>query len=208
MGKVKCRYCEEFLLKKDAIILEKENSKGTKIKIFLHKECERDYKELMEYKANEIKWFNELYIYIQEDLLDYNKNQKLPKLLVTRLQDLRNGTIMQKGIGRICKSKEGYPYNIILDTFLSNSESIRWAFTNKDFKSEKNKINYMMAIIDSNINDTYIKFKTNIKISDTKKRDNIIEEEKLINENVSSNQQHIETNKNKGISRFLSEDEL
>ena len=66
--------------------------------------------------------------------------QDLPKFLITRLQDLRNGTIIQRGIGRVCKSKDGYPYDVILNTFLSNSDSIRWAFKNKNFTNERNKI--------------------------------------------------------------------
>ena len=196
------------MLKKDALIIEKENSKGNKVKVFLHKQCEEDYNELMKYKDNEIKWFNELYKYIKEDLLNYDEEQDLPKWLITNLQDLRNGTIMQKGIGRVCKSKDGYPYDVILDTFLSNSDSIRWAFLNKNFKNERNKINYMMAIINSNINDTYNRFKTDLKTSNIKERDNIIEEEESINNNILKTEQHTNLNKNKGISRFLNEDEL
>ncbi|NFF75927.1 hypothetical protein FCV38_02740 [Clostridium sporogenes] len=207
----KCKYCEEVIKKEDLIIKIDINSKGKEKKIKIHKQCEKQYDDLMEFKSNELKWFDELYNHIKI-ILGYTDEQLLPNYLITRLQDLRNGTVMQKGIGRIVKSKEGYRYEVILDTFLSQSDKIEWAFNNKQFKNEKNKINYMMAIIENNINDNYIYFKEKENSQIRKKQNNLMQEEKefikhnkdLINNNLSVSKKY----KKNGISKFLEEDEL
>lgn len=202
MGKAKCRYCGEPINKEDKLILT-EFTVHDKIKnIFLHNQCENDYKELMEYKQEEIKWFNEVYEYIKE-LLGYIDCQQLPKSLITRLYDLRNGTTMVRGVGRVVKSKEGYKYDVILNTFLTNSDTIRWAFNNKSFKNEQNKINYMMVIVDSNINNTYIEMSSKLSNDIIKKRNDL--SDLIIPINTVDN---LPMKKNTGISRFLDEDDF
>ena len=205
MAKVKCRYCNKLLLKADSHILIETTLNGVEKNIFLHNECVNDYKELMKYKQNEVVLFNEIYEYIKE-LLGYSSQQRLPNNLLVRLRDMRNGTIMQKGVGRVIKSKEGYPYEVIYDTILSNADSIRWAMNNKTFVSEINKINYLMAIVDSHINDTYIRFQTKEDFNNIKKRDNMIEEEKECGYISSTGNNTLD--KNTGISKFLNDDEF
>ncbi|EQB4340909.1 hypothetical protein ACYJ2U_001628 [Clostridium botulinum] len=207
----KCKYCGEIVKKDDLIIKTEVNSKGKEKKTKIHKQCEKEYDDLMEFKSNELKWFDELYNHIKI-ILGYTNEQLLPNYLITRLQDLRNGTVMQKGIGRIVKSKEGYKYEVILDTFLSQSDKIEWVFNNKQFKNERNKINYMMAIIENNINDNYIYFQEKENSQIRKKQNNLMQEEKefikhnknLTKSNLLINKEH----KQKGISKFLEEDEL
>ncbi|MBN3367046.1 hypothetical protein EXM90_19005 [Clostridium botulinum] len=207
----KCKYCGEAIKKEDLIIKIDINSKGKEKKTKIHKQCEKEYDDLMEFKSNELKWFDELYNHIKI-ILGYTNEQLLPNYLITRLQDLRNGTVMQKGIGRVVKSKEGYKYEVILDTFLSQSDKIEWVFNNKQFKNERNKINYMMAIIENNINDNYIYFQEKENSQIRKRQNNLMQEEKefikhnknLTDNNLLINKEH----KQKGISKFLEEDEL
>lgn len=203
---VKCRYCNEFLPIDDAIVIVKNNSKGNPVKTFLHKQCEIEYQELLQYKENEVMWFNELYEHIK-GVLGYTNEQQLPRYLIIRLQDLRNGTIIQRGVGRVIKQKEGYKYDIILNTFLTHGDDIRWSLSNKTFKNEHQKINYMMAIIDSNINDVYIDMHNKQTIKNIEERNNLMEQDNM--------QTHIQPNKQininkqkKGISKFLEDDEL
>lgn len=211
MRKIKCKYCGEMIVNiEDLFSIFETNSIGKEQKISLHQHCCNQYTELMEYKKYEVKWFNEIYEHIKELLL-YTSEQKLPKSLIIRIQDLRNGTIIERGIGRVNKSKEGYPYQIILDTFLDNGDAIRWSFANKTFETENQKINYMMAIIDSNINNNYISFKNKLETSEIKQRDNIIEEEKILENNIQNNliiQNKIIPKHKNGISSFLNDDEF
>lgn len=211
MRKMKCKYCGDIILNiEDLFSIFEKTSTGIEKKVNLHQYCCNEYIKLIEYKKYEVKWFNEIYEHIKELLL-YTSEQKLPKFLIVRIQDLRNGTIIERGIGRVNKSKEGYPYQIILDTFLDNGDAIRWSFANKTFKTENQKINYMMAIIDSNINNNYISFKNQLETSEIKQRDNIIEEEQIIENNIQNNliiqSKFIPKQKN-GISSFLNDDEL
>ena len=154
----KCKYCDEIINKEDMIIKIEYTAKGKEKKIRLHSKCELEYDELMEYKNHEVKWFKELFEHVK-GVLGYSDGQIMPSYLITRLQDLRNGTMLERGTGRTSRSKEGYQYEVILDTFLTHSDKIEWCFKNKTFKTEKNKINYMMAIIENNINDNYIYFR-------------------------------------------------
>lgn len=204
----KCTYCNEQIPKNERHSIIAYTKKGKEKKINLHITCLDDYNELMAYKHKEVEWFDKLYEYIK-GIIGYHTEQQLPKSLITRLQDLRNGTMVIRGKGRVNKSKEGYEYPIILDTFLSCGDSIRWAFENKTFTNEQNKINYMMAIIDSSINDNYIRFKSKLDTEIIKQRDNMMEEEHAIdnNDNIVYNQ-NIIMNKNNGISKFLDVDEL
>jgi len=204
MRKMKCQYCKELILEANEVLkLEGQTKAGNPKIINIHKKCEEEYRELMEYKENEIKWFKELYEYIKE-LLNYSENQKLPNSLVTRIQDLRNGTIIQRGIGRIVKSKNGYTYQTILNTFLTLSEKIMWAFNNKDFANETSKINYMMAIIDSNINDLVVSENAINNNNQIKTRNNLIKDE-----NDNFKREKVEyIPQSKGISKFLDEDDF
>lgn len=204
MRKVKCKYCNELITEEDSLLKIKEITNTGKTKsINLHKKCEQEYQELMEYKESEIKWFNEVYEYIKE-LLNYDDIQKLPNSLVTRIQDLRNGTVMQRGVGRVIKSKEGYTYQTILNTFLTLSEKIRWALENKDFNSEASKISYMMAIIDSNINDLVVQENTINHNDNIKIRNNLINDD---NENRKRKKVDY-IPQSKGIAKFLDEDDF
>lgn len=204
MRKVKCKYCNELITEENDFLKIKETTNtGTTKFINLHRKCEQEYKELMEYKENEVKWFNEVYEYIKE-LLNYTENQKLPNSLVTRIQDLRNGTVMQRGVGRVIKSKEGYTYQTILNTFLTLSGKIRWALENKNFTSETNKISYMMAIIDSNINDLVVQENTTNNNNNIKARNNLIKDD---NENRKRKKVDY-IPQSKGISKFLDDDDF
>lgn len=206
MRKVKCKYCNELIVEENDFLKIKEISNTGKTKfINLHRKCEQEYNELMEYKENEIKWFNEVYEYIKE-LLNYSEIQKLPNSLVTRIQDLRNGTIMQRGVGRVVKSKDGYTYQTILNTLLTLSEKIRWAFDNKEFTNENNKINYMMAIVDSNINDLVVMENTTTNNNNIKARNNLIKDD---NNNNNTKRKKVEyIPQSKGISKFLDEEDF
>lgn len=211
MRKIKCKYCNELILREeDLFCISKKIVKGKERKSYVHIQCLDDYKELMEYKKYETTWFSTIYEHIKE-LLGYDSSQDLPNFLITRIKDLRNGTIIKYGIGRVNKSKEGYPYPVILDTFLDNGDSIRWHFSNKTFDTETQKINYMMAIIDSNINNNYLLYKNKLDTTIVKHRDNIIEEEKVIENNKKENliiHTNIISKKKNGISKFLNDDEI
>lgn len=206
MSKAKCKYCNEEINKEDKLVLFKETKRGKSIKINIHKKCESNYNELMQFKENELYWMNQIYEQIKE-LLGYSKEQRLPNSLITRIQDLRNGTVMKKDYGRIVKSKEGYRFEIIFDCLLSNGDNIRWAMKNNTFAKESNRINYLMAIVENNINDSYNLFVSRERLKENRVNNEIIEEESKI---IVPKFKKCTTPKKEsgGIAKFLDEDDF
>lgn len=210
MAKQKCKYCLEELDKKDKFIFIEKTANGKDKRINLHNECVGDYNELMEYKKNELYWFNEVYEQLME-LLGYSSEQKLPKSLITRVQDLRNGTVMKRGEGRVIKSKDGYRYEIIFDCLLACGDKIRWAMDNKSFKTENTKINYLMAIVEGGINDSYVLFESRERNNSNGISNSIIEEAIKMEEIIKEKPKQeviIVKKQNTGISKFLDEDDF
>lgn len=99
----------------------------------------------------------ELFDYVVE-LLGYKaKNIKPPKQLFLRIEGLRKGEYIPNGKETgIC-----YPYKIILYTFKLMKGQINNALKSVDFKNEGHKINYILIIIEKNINDILIAVEKN-----------------------------------------------
>jgi hypothetical protein len=151
----KCRWCDKPLttdIAYGAVYNDKKvyTCNEAEFKLYIDKVSQEE----VEYDA----WC-ELYEFVKIEILKYDNSQTLPKYLVERLKDLRNGTIFVMGKGRVPKNKQGYCYEVIHETFKKCYRDIQFWFDNKTFQNERQKINYMMAIIDSNINDVYAKWK-------------------------------------------------
>jgi len=109
--------------------------------------------EELDKKKEQEQWV-ELYDYVKNDILQYEKEIKLPKTLILRLKGLRDGKFMANKNNK--QVLGDYTFNIILMTFKINKFDIMSALSNKNkFKDEKHMINYLMAIIECKINDTY-----------------------------------------------------
>lgn len=150
----KCFGCKLELNQEDA---EKVNvSRTEKISYrYFHSDC----KETFFAKRFDNDYWNELYDYVKYEILQYTKDQSLSKHLIRRLKGMRSGQyIARKGSSSL--SENGYPYQVILMTFKIKKVDILNAISNKSkFQSEKNKEDYMMAIIQNSINDVYLRMK-------------------------------------------------
>ena len=122
-------------------------------------------------KEQEKKEFNELYEYVKKDILQYPNDVALPKYLVMRLKGLRDGKFI---VNKKIKSKADYPYSIIMLTFKFCKSNILKAIETKNFKNEQMKINYIMVIIENNINDIVLRLK------DKEKAENKIETVEIV----------------------------
>lgn len=100
----------------------------------------------------ELEEWNELYEYVRNDILKYDK-MALPKQLVLRLKGLKDGKFIAN---KKTKALGDYSFKIILMTFKINKYEIINALKDKSkFKDESHMINYLMAIAEKKINDTY-----------------------------------------------------
>jgi YHS domain-containing protein len=138
--------------------------------------------------------------YVKTEILGYKDIQKLPKYLIERIFDIRSGATFEKGIGRIEGDGNGYPYEVILATFKNQRDNILYAFKNKQFENERQQINYMMAIVESNLNDNYMKWLRSKEIEKKVKVEESVDINPMQYENVKFENN---TQDNKDLSSFI-----
>ena len=96
-----------------------------------------------------------LYFHVKR-LLGYDENQALSSTMVLRLKGLlTNKFIENKNI----ESTANYSYETILNTFKYSSFDIQKALKSNNFKDESHKFNYILKIVEKNINTVYMKMK-------------------------------------------------
>lgn len=93
--------------------------------------------------------FDDVYSYIRDDLFEYG-DTPLPRWLVLRLKGLSNGKFVAN---KKVKSNGKYSWKEILVTFKLKENYLKHLMKTGKFKNEKHKINYIMVIVESEIND-------------------------------------------------------
>ncbi len=99
-------------------------------------------------------WEN-LYYYVK-NLLGYDENQALSSTMVLRLKGLLTNKFIENGN---IESTANYSYEVILNTFKFSSLDIQKALRSNNFKDESHKFNYILKIVEKNINTVYVKMK-------------------------------------------------
>lgn len=118
--------------------------------------------------VEKIQWDN-LYQYVRSEILMYDKSQIIPPNLVLRLKGLRYGKYIEN---KAQEDRADYSYEIILYAFQISKPAIMNAMQSKTFESEMQKFNYICKIVESNINDVYIRLnKTKTSIEKTESVD-------------------------------------
>lgn len=96
-----------------------------------------------------------LYFYVK-NLLGYDENQALSSTMVLRLKGLLTNKFIENGN---IKDGANYSYEVILTTFKYCSQSIQKALRTNSWTSESHKFNYMLKIVEGNINNVYMRMK-------------------------------------------------
>lgn len=104
----------------------------------------------------EIEQWDKLYQYVRKEILLYDNSQSIPPSLVLRLKGLTKGKYIEN---RNTEDKADYSYEVILYTFQICKTEIMNALSNRTFKDESHKFNYICKIVESNINDVYLRLK-------------------------------------------------
>lgn len=130
--------------------------------------------------------FKELMRYIAMEVLNYQDGQIVPPTIVKRIRTMNNF----------------YDYEVIHECFKDNKENIQYWISNKNFDSEFGMANYIMRIIENNINDVYNKWKHK-KVTEQKTESSSLDLEIIndLNENKT-------TRENNGIMDFLDEEDI
>ena len=147
MRKCKCYYCKEWILSEEDKVRFKITEKQEKN---FHIECKVKFEKEKTKKDIEYKKWTELYEYVKKEIMGYTKEKQLTPNMRTKLQSLRNGSFVRKGVSM---NNQGYEYNVILTTFKAKKVEIENATFGKVFEDDNHKFNYIMIIITNSIND-------------------------------------------------------
>lgn len=96
-----------------------------------------------------------LYYYVK-NLLGYDENQALSSTMVLRLKGLLTNKFIENNN---IENTANYSYETILNTFKFCSPDIYRALRTNNFKDEQHKFNYILKIVEKNINTVYMKMK-------------------------------------------------
>lgn len=99
-------------------------------------------------------WEN-LYFYVKK-LLGYDENQALSNTMVLRLKGLLTNKFIENNN---IESTANYSYETILNTFKFCSPDIQKALRTNNFKDEMHRFNFVLKIVERNINTVYMRMK-------------------------------------------------
>lgn len=104
----------------------------------------------------DIEDWDELYWYVHTNVLGYDEDQSLSRNMVLRLKGLANNKFMaNNNIADIAN----YSFKIILLTFKFCNADIQRGLSSVCFTDENHKFNYIMKIVESNLNNVYMRMK-------------------------------------------------
>ena len=110
-----------------------------------------------------------LYFYVK-NLMGYDENQALSSTMVLRLKGLLTNKFIENNN---IESTSNYSYEVILNTFKFCKLDIERALRTCNFKDEHHKFNYVLKIVEKNINTVYIKMKNAQKAKEEAKNTTI-----------------------------------
>ncbi len=106
-------------------------------------------------EEEKIAWEN-LYNYVKRNIMGYDDNQALSNTMVLRLKGLLTNKFIENNN---IKSTANYSYETILNAFKYSTLDIQRALRTNNFKDESHKFNYILKIVEKNINTVYVKMK-------------------------------------------------
>ena len=108
-----------------------------------------------------------LYQYVRKNIMNYDDNQALSSKMVLRLKGLLTNKFMENNN---IKDAANYSYEVILNTFKFCSPQISKALRTNNFNDEMHKFNFVLKIVENNINTVYVRMKNVEKAKEDAKR--------------------------------------
>jgi hypothetical protein len=106
-------------------------------------------------EEEKVAW-DELYTYVRKNIMGYDDNQALSSTMVLRLKGLLTNKFMENNK---IEATANYSYVTILNTFKYSSLDIKNVLRTNNFKDEMHKFNYILKIVEKNINTVYVRMK-------------------------------------------------
>lgn len=104
-----------------------------------------------------------LYMYVKTNIMGYDENQALSSTMVLRLKGLLTNKFIENNA---IESTANYSYEVILNTFKFCKLDIEKALRTGNFKDEMHRFNYVLKIVEKNINTVYMKMKGKKKVNE------------------------------------------
>lgn len=120
-------------------------------------------------EEEKVAWEN-LYYYVKSNILGYDENQALSSTMVLRLKGLLTNKFIENNA---IESTANYSYETILNTFKFCSVDIQKALRTNIFKDEMHRFNFILKIIERNINTVYLRMKNIEKAKEEAKNSTI-----------------------------------
>lgn len=185
--KVKCKICGNSNEIVDSYKVEKISPTSGKVTNLYY--CSKDEHDTYFDEKNRLRELrSEAFTYIHDEILQYGEGILLPSVMVKRLDEL----------------SKAYVWQVIQGTFKYKREAIHYAMKTKNFNSEFVMSKYILAIIESSLNDVNVMWKRKL-IRDSK--------EKQVTQNVNVDvyeemtESVIVKREESSISQFLDEDD-
>lgn len=113
----------------------------------------------------EKKDWEDLYYYVKK-ILGYDENQALSSIMVLRLKGLLTNKFIENNK---IEDSANYSYETILNTFKYCSNDIYKALRTNRFMDEMHRFNFVLKIVERNINDVYMRMKNVAKVKEEAK---------------------------------------
>lgn len=101
-------------------------------------------------------YWEQLYEYVRHNVLAYDANQSLSRNMVLRLKGLLSNKFMENNN---IADTSNYSYQTVLNTFKFCMPDIQRGLRSNSFTDENHKFNYVLKIVESNLNTVYLKMK-------------------------------------------------
>lgn len=101
-------------------------------------------------------YWEQLYEYVRHNVLEYDDNQSLSRSMVLRLKGLLSNKFMENNN---IANTSNYSYQTVLNTFKFCMSDIQRGLRSNSFTNENHKFNYVLKIVESNLNTVYLKMK-------------------------------------------------
>lgn len=88
----------------------------------------------------------------KNDIMKYDENQSLPRYLILRIKGVAEGKHIANNL---IEDKANYGFDVVLNAMKASKPAIDYAIKTVNFENEQHKINYIMKIIEGNLNDVY-----------------------------------------------------
>lgn len=106
----------------------------------------------------EQRWWDALYMYVKNSVLELDPKLNLPQYTVLRLRGMAQGCFIGKDRE---KHDLTYGYRTVLATFYKMAPFIKYGLEHKTFNDQKHKVNWIFSVVEPHLNDTYQEEETN-----------------------------------------------